>query len=95
MSSSKLNGSVQVLAQALSDVVSESIDVAANRIKDDIKKDMNEKFAQVGRVEKKLDEIEKHFSETLSVINVAVGKIQKAAARIEKPRRAVHRSNAT
>ena len=58
---------------------------AANRIKDDIKEDMNEK----------LDELEKHFSETLSVINVAVDKIQKAAARIEKPRRAVHRSNAT
>ena len=47
--------------------MSESIDEAANRIKDDIKKDMNER----------LNELEKHFSETLSEINVAADKIKK------------------
>ena len=64
MANSKLNGGVQALAQALSDVISEAVEP--------VRKD-------VQRIEKMLTDQQEHFSGTLSEIKVAAAKIQKAA----------------
>ena len=67
MTNSKLNGSVQALAQALSDVVSEAVEPVRGDVK---------------RLEKMLTDQSKHLSGTLPHVQESADKIERAADRL-------------
>ena len=65
MTNSKLNGSVQALAQALSDVVSNAVEP--------VREDVKQLGGDVKRLEEMLTNQQEHFSGTLSEIKVSGG----------------------